>query len=410
MHQKYRVMEVISRSYYAEKIDSWLGREQIIVLIGQRRVGKSYVMKDFIARHQTEADANIIYIDKEKRSFRFIQNNNDLDTYIDARLLPDRHNYILIDEIQDIEGWEKSVRSYRTDEHVDILITGSNSKMLSGELGTLLAGRYEQILIQSLTYPEFLLFHHLPDNDDSLWKYLNYGGLPGLTAIGIDDEDKVWDYLSGIYNTVMLKDIIERHSIRNIPFLHNLISFMADTTGKLNSASSIAKYMKSQGIEISTNVILNYMSFFGEAFLTATVGRYDIHGKKLLESAGKTYFGDVGLRNYIAGGERQSDIEKVMENAVYHHLVHLDYKVTVGQLRAGEIDFVCTRPNQRIYVQVAWLIDSDSTFKREFGALQAIGDAYPKYVISATPLLRSANHEGITHLHLRRFLSQGFAE
>lgn len=219
-------------------------------------------------------------------------------------------------------------------------------------------------------------------------------------------EDR--EYLSGIYNTVMLKDVIERHSIRNIPFLHNLISFMADTTGKLNSASSIAKYMKSQGVDVSTNVVLNYMSFFEESFLTATVGRYDVHSKKLLESTGKTYFGDVGLRNYIAGGERQTDIEKIMENVVYHHLVHLGYTVTVGQLRAGEIDFVCTRPNQRVYVQVAWLIDSDTTFKREFGALQAINDAYPKYVISATPMLRSANHEGITHIHLRKFLSEGF--
>ena len=401
-------MEVISRSYYAEKIDSWLGSGQIIVLIGQRRVGKSYVMKDFIARHAKESEANIIYIDKEKRSFRFIHDCDELDAHIDARLLPDKHNYILIDEVQDIVGWEKSVRSYRTEDNVDIIITGSNSKMLSGELGTLLGGRYEQILVQSLTYMEFLQFHQLTDNDDSLWKYLNYGGLPGLMAIGIDDEDKVWDYLSGIYNTVMLKDVIERHSIRNIPFLHNLLSFMADTTGKLNSASSIAKFMKSQGVDVSTNVVLNYMSFFAESFLTAPVGRYDVHGKKLLESTGKTYFGDVGLRNYIAGGERHSDIEKVIENVVYHHLIHLGYTVTVGQLRAGEIDFVCTRPNQRVYVQVAWLIDSDSTFKREFGALQSIGDAYPKYVISATPMLRTANHDGIKHIHLRKFLSEGF--
>ena len=197
-------MKVISRQYYAEKIDSWLGKEQIIVLVGQRRVGKSYLMKDFIARQENEPDANIIYIDKEKRSFRFVQTCEELDTYIDAHIISDKHNYILIDEVQDIIGWEKSVRSYRTEDNVDMLITGSNSKMLSGELGTLLGGRYEQILIQSLTYSEFLLFHHLEDSDDSLWKYLNYGGLPGLASIGVDDEDKVWEYLSGIYNTVML--------------------------------------------------------------------------------------------------------------------------------------------------------------------------------------------------------------
>lgn len=401
-------MKVISRQYYAEKIDSWLGKEQIIVLVGQRRVGKSYLMKDFIARHENEPDANIIYIDKEKRSFRFVQTCEELDTYIDAHIISDKHNYILIDEVQDIIGWEKSVRSYRTKDNVDMLITGSNSKMLSGELGTLLGGRYEQILIQSLTYSEFLLFHHLEDSDDSLWKYLNYGGLPGLASIGVDDEDKVWEYLSGIYNTVMLKDVIERHDIRNIPFLHNLISFIADTTGKLNSASSVAKYMKAQGIDVSTNAVINYMSYFEDSFLTALVNRYDIHGKKLLETSGKIYFGDIGLRNYIVGGERQSDIEKVIENVVYHHLIHLGYTVTVGQLRAGEIDFVCSRPNQRLYIQVAWLIDSEVTANREFGALQNISDAYPKYVISATPLLRSANYEGITHIHLRKFLIDGF--
>lgn len=350
------------------------------------------------------------YIDKEKRQFRFIRTCDDLDEYVDARIRTYRHNYILIDEIQDIAGWEKSVRSYRTEENTDVIITGSNSKMLSGELGTLLSWRYEQILVQGLSYGEFLQFHNLDDNDEALWKYLNYGGLPGLTSIGIDDEDKIWEYMSGIYNTVMLKDVIERHDIRNIPFLHNLISFIADTTGKLNSASGIAKYMKSLGTDVSTNAVINYMSYFEESFLTSQVGRYDIHGKKLLETSGKTYFGDIGLRNFIAGGERHHDVEKVMENAVYNHLVRLGYTVHVGRLRAGEIDFVCTRPNRRLYVQVAWIIDSEATAKREFGPLQSINDDHPKYVISATPLLRVAGYDGITHIHLRRFLLNGFGQ
>lgn len=400
-------MKVITRQQYAEKIDAWLGKEQIIVLVGQRRVGKSYLMKDFIARHSQETDANIIYVDKEKRMFKFIQNCDDLDTYIDARLAEGKHNYILIDEIQDIDGWEKSIRSYRTEENMDIIITGSNSKMLSGELGTLLGGRYKEILVQSLDYPEFLLFHNLEDNDDALWKYLNFGGLPGLVNIGFDKEDMVWEYLSGIYNTIMLKDVIERHSVRNIPFLHNLIGFMADTCGKLSSANSVSKYMKSTGLDISTNVVLNYSSYFSEAFLTSLAARFDIHGKRRLETYGKIYFGDVGLRNFISGGERENDIEKVMENVVYQHLVRLGYTVYVGQLRAGEVDFVCLRNGQRAYVQVSWLIESETTRKREFGALQNIQDAYPKYVISATPLLRSADYEGITHIHLRNFLING---
>ncbi|MGM9866405.1 MAG: ATP-binding protein [Lepagella sp.] len=400
-------MKVISRKYYARKIDEWLGREQVIVLVGQRRVGKSYVMKDFIARHEVEPDANIIYVDKEKRDFKDILNCDDLDAYIGNRISADKHNYILIDEVQDIESWEKSIRSYRTEENTDIIITGSNSKMLSGELSTLLGGRYQEILIQSLSYTEFLEFHQLPDSDESLWKYLNYGGLPGLINISLDNEEMVAEYLSGVYNTIMLKDVISRHNIRNIPFLHNLLTYLADTTGKLNSASNIAKYMKQQGDNITSNIVINYSSFYTEAYLTSMVERYDIHGKKLLEATGKTYFGDVGLRNYIAGGERDKDIEKVLENVVYQHLIHLGYKVYIGQLRAGEIDFVCIRGGERKYVQVAWIISEESTREREFGALAKIQDSYPKYVISATPLLHESDNEGIKHLHIRRFLTRG---
>lgn len=400
-------MKVITRELYARKVDTWLGREQIIVLVGQRRVGKSYVMKDFIARHSSEPDANIIYIDKEKRMFKYIKNSDDLEAFIDARLVDGKHNYILIDEVQDITEWEKSVRSYRTEANTDIIVTGSNSKMLSSELGTLLSGRCEQIRILPLSYTEFMLFHQLPDDDQTLWKYLNYGGLPGLVNIPLDNEDMVMEYLSGIYSTIMLKDVVERHSIRNLPFLNNLIAFLADTTGKLNSASSVSRYMKSVGQDVSTNVVLSYSSFFTEAYLTDFVERYDIHGKKLLETSGKTYFSDQGMRNYIAGGERDKDIEKVMETVVYQHLVRLGYMVYVGQLRAGEVDFVCMRNGEKAYVQVAWLIDSEATRQREFGTLKMINDSYAKYVISATPLLRSADYDGIRHLHLRQFLRNG---
>jgi len=400
-------MKVISRKDYAERIDAWLGKEQIIVLVGQRRVGKSFVMKDFVARHKDETDANILYIDKEKKAFNFIKDYNQLNAYIDEHFKADCHNYILIDEVQDIDGWEHSVRSYRTEEDTDVIITGSNSKMLSGELSTLLGGRYEEIHILGLSYLEFLEFHEMEDSNDALWQYLNYGGLPGLRNIGLENEDMVMEYLSGVFNTIMLKDVIEHHTIRNIPFLSNLIVFMADTVGKLNSASSIAKYMKSQGQDVSTNVVLNYMSFFDEAFLTYSVGRYDIHGKKLLESNNKCYFGDVGLRNFIAGGEREKDVEKVIENVVYQHLLRLGYTVKVGQLRAGEIDFVCTKSGKKAYVQVSYIIANKETRKREFGNLRLIPDDYPKYVISASPLLKRSDADGVTHIHIREFLKNG---
>lgn len=400
-------MKIISRKYYADKVDGWLGKEVVIVLTGQRRVGKSYILKDFMQRHEVEADANIIYIDKEKRSFRFIQNGEQLGNYIDEHFAANKHNYILVDEIQDIAEWERPVRSFRTEENTDIIITGSNSKMLSGELSTLLSGRYQEIYVQSLSYLEFLEFHGLADSDESLLKYLDYGGLPGLRVVGLDDEDHVWDYLRGVFNTVMLKDIIERHKIRNIPFMNNLIIFLADTIGKVGSATSISKYMKSLGQDVSANVVLDYTSYFTEAYLIDAIKRYDIHGRKLFESNQKTYFGDIGLRNLIAGGSRETDIEKVLENVVYQHLVRLGYQVYVGELRVGEVDFVCSKPGQVRYVQVAYIINNEETREREFGRLRDIRNDYPKYVISLTPMLSSRDYEGITHLGLREFLKNG---
>jgi hypothetical protein len=401
-------MEIITRKYYADKVDSWIGKEHVIVLVGQRRVGKSFVLKDFIQRHQQETDANIIYVDKEKRKYGFIKTHNDLGRYIEEHFDINKHNYILVDEIQDIEEWERAILSFYTEERTDVIITGSNSKMLSTELSTRLSGRYIEIPIQSLSYSEFLQFHHLPDSDESIRTYINYGGLPGLRVIGLDDDDQVWEYLRSVFNTVMLKDVIERHSIRNIPFLNNLIVFLADTIGKQTSATSISKFMKSEKMDISTNIILDYTSYYAEAKLIDAVRRYDIHGKRLLETNRKIYFGDVGLRNLISGGDREGDIEKVIENVVYQHLLHLGYQVFVGDLRAGEIDFVCKKPNEVKYVQAAYLIDTEETRQREFGRLQEIKDNYQKYVISLTPLVVRRDYEGIQHLGLREFLTHGF--
>ena len=395
-------MEIVSRERYLKKVESWIGKENVIVLTGQRRVGKSFVLKDFIRQHK--CDANIIYVDKEKRQFRFLENGDQLGDYIEDRMDTGKHNIILVDEIQDIDGWEKPIRSYRTEENTDIIITGSNSKMLSSELSTLLGGRYEEIRVLPLSYGEFMKFHRQEDSDETLRKYLSYGGLPGLRVIGLEDEEMVWEYLRSVFNTVMLKDVIERHKIRNIPFLNNLIAFLADTIGKESSATSISKKMKSEGLDVSSNVVLDYTSYFTVAYLVDAVKRYDIHGKKIFETNQKVYFGDVGLRNLIAGGDREGDIEKVIENVVYQHLIRMGYEVKVGELRVGEIDFVCTKPNDTRYVQVAYLLENDETRQREFGRLRNIRNDYPKYVISMTPMVTRRDYEGITHLGLRDFL------
>lgn len=400
-------MQPITRKLYADKVDAWIGKGQIIVLVGQRRVGKSYILKDFLERHKTDPRANFIYINKERKKFDSIKNHEQLNVYIDEHWVEGMHNYILIDEVQEIEAWEKSVRSYRVEEDTDIIITGSNSKMLSSELSTLIGGRYQEVYVQSLSYEEFILFHGLEEGEDALWKYINYGGLPGLMQVGLADEDLVWDYIKGVYHTVMLKDIVERNSVRNIPFLNTLLRYFADTVGKLSSLNNISKFMKSQGLDVAVKSIASYLGYFKDAYLLSTVERYDVHGKKLLESNEKLYFGDIGLRNLIAGGERQGDVEKVLENVVYQQLRRMGYTVNVGQLRAGEVDFVCTRSNERVYIQVAYLIASPETEEREFGILDNIRDNYPKYVISMTPLVRRGDRRGITHLGLREFLING---
>ena len=401
-------MDLISRKYYAEKVDAWIGKGQIIVLVGQRRIGKSYVLKDFMNRHEHDANTNIIFIDKEKKSFDFIRDYNDLNHFIDGRFEAGKHNYILIDEIQDIHEWERSVRNYRTEENTDIIITGSNAQMLSSDLGTLLSGRYQEIHVQGLSYSEFLVFHNLEDHETSLHKYLNYGGLPGLRQVGLND-DFARDYLISVLNTVVLKDIIERHDIRNVAFLNKLLQYLADNTGKPVSANNISNYMKNQGTTISTNVVVDYNSYFEETYILKCVKRYDIHGKKILETNGKYYFEDVGLRNILAESDsHDDDIEKILENVVYQQLVRMGYEVKIGQLQAGEVDFVCTKYGQKIYVQVTYLMASDETRERELSALKRISDSYPKYIISMSPMITRTNTQGIIHIGLRDFLINGF--
>lgn len=400
-------MATIIRQSYIDKIERYLGKETIIVLVGQRRVGKSCMMKMIRDRKKADDCNNIIFIDKEKREFDCIQTYQDLNDYIREHFQSDKHNYILIDEIQDIKEFERSIRSYRTEPNTDIIITGSNARMLSNELSTLIGGRYKEIYIQSLSYNEFLEFHQLSDNDEALTLYIQYGGLPGLAKIGLEEDD-AREYQMDIYHTVLLKDVIMRNQIRNVPFLENLVRFLADNTGKLISANSISKYMKSQGESIASAAITNYIFFLCEAYILHKVNRYDIHGKRIFETNDKFYFEDNGIRNAIAGGTREGDIEKVIENIIYQNLIRLGYQVYVGQLQAGEIDFVCTKPGgERIYVQASYIIADDATREREFGNLRAIKDNYPKYVISMTPLLTKNDNDGITHLHLRKFLTEG---
>lgn len=403
-------MDLVSRPNYYSKLEKLLGKGVLIVLTGQRRVGKSYVMKELAERKQGEPGANVIYIDKEKTAFDTIATYKNLVAYVDERLDKSKHNYLLIDEVQEIEEFERGLRNYYNESYIDVVVTGSNSDILSSDLGTMLSGRYVEVFIQGLSYPEFLEFHCLEDGEAAMNKYINYGGLPGLRPFGLDNPETINDYLQGVYNTILVKDVIRRKKIRNVPFLENLIRFIADNIGKPMSATSIQNYMTINESEVSKNLILKYMKAITEAYLAASVSRYNIHGKKLLETNDKFYFGDVGIRNFIVGGRRANDIEKIVENLVYQHLVRLGYEVKVGQLYSTEIDFVGTKGDEVVYVQAAYLITEEKTFKREFGNLLPVKDNYPKYVISMTPYMDASQWEGIIHIPFAAFMKNGFGK
>ena len=398
-------MEILVRQNYLNKIEKYLGKDTIIVLTGQRRVGKSYTLRMLRDIKSKDESNNVIYVDKEKKCFDHIKTYQDLNAYIDTHYQSGKMNYILVDEIQEILEFERTVRSYVTEPDAEVVVTGSNANMLSKELSTIIGGRYKEIYVQSLSYKEFLQFHNLHDSDDALSKYIQFGGLPGLVKIGLDEDDAI-EYQKDVLSTVLLKDVISRNNIRNVPFLEKMTNFIADNIGKIVSATSISKFMKSQGTNVSPDTIIDYAQYLEDAYIIHKVNRYDIHGKRLFESNDKFYFEDHGLRNAQAGGTREGDIEKVIENIIYQHLINLGYKVNVGQLQAGEIDFVCTKKAgaKRIYIQAAYVIADSETREREFGNLHNIKDNYPKYVVSMTPLLTRNDDNGITHLHLRNFL------
>lgn len=400
-------MEIIQRPEYLQQVQHFFGKETIIVLTGQRRVGKSYVLMSLRDLLSASKNNNVIYINKEKKEWDDIVTYKDLNKYLGERYVPDKQNYILIDEIQEIDSFEKSVRHWRTEPQTDLVITGSNAETLSSDLSTLLGARYHEVYIQALTYKDFIRFHRLEEGDDALSLYINSGGLPGLVKYDIRDENEVYSYAQDVLNTALVKDIILKHKIRNVPFLYNLVRFLADSTGKPVSGTSISNYLKGQNNSVSIELVLKYLKYLCDAYIVTKVPRFDIRGKKLLQSNDKFYFEDNGIRNSCVETVRDKDIEKVIENIIYHQLIHDGYKVNVGHLLAGEVDFVCVKDKRRVYIQASYIIGNDETRQREFGTLKAISDNYPKYVISMTPLVTRNDDEGIFHLSLREFLKNG---
>lgn len=389
------------RPSYIEQIRPYIKKNLIKVISGQRRVGKSYLLFQLMKLIQSsEETANIIYINMEDLQFDFIKNATDLNEYVLSQLKSDQHNYIFIDEIQDIIDFEKALRSLLLDEKNDLYITGSNAKMLSGELATFLSGRYIEFNVYSLSYPEFLSFHQLKDNDQSLAHYFKYGGLPYLINLPLNDQ--AFEYLKSVYYTIIFRDVVSRYSLRNSLFLEKLVLFLADSIGSLFSAKRISDFLKSQQTNLAPHQIQLYNSYLTSAFIIHEAGRYDIIGKKIFESGSKFYFENTGLRNAIIGF-KPNDLGKILENVVYNHLLFLGYQVKVGTMNTQEIDFVCERNGEIVYVQVALRLENQNTIDREFGNLLAIPDNYPKLVVT-NDQFDGNTQQGIRHLYIRDFL------
>lgn len=397
-------MEIINRNFYVDKVKRLFGKGLIIALTGQRRVGKSCIMRQIIGDIERNVNCNVIYIDKEDERFGDIRTHEDLTPFVEAQLSPSARNYLFIDEVQNIRQFELSLRNFHGRDQCEIMITGSNAHLLSSELSTYLSGRCVEYHIQSLSYDEFLKFHKLSDSNQTLVQYLTYGGLPQLYRIGLDQTDLVEDYLNNVFNTIVLKDVVEREQIRNVPLLRNLTRFISDNIGKPISATNIANYLKTQRVDSSTKGILNFLEYLCNAFIINRVNRYDIHGKRLFEINDKFYFEELGIRNILVQGGLGRSIEKVIENAVYLHLKRLGFDITVGYFQNAEIDFVARQGSSTIYVQVTYLLASEETVRREFGNLCRIPDNYPKIVVSMDELYGGTDFDGIRHVHLRDFL------
>ena len=394
--------EIIVRTKYLDKISPFINKPVIKVFTGQRRIGKSYLMlqtMDQIREHYP--DGNYVYINKEDPAFDFIKNNDDLLGYITTKRKTNKKNFVFIDEVQEIANFEKTLRGLLLEGIYDLYCTGSNAILLSGEIATILSGRYIEIPVHCLSYKEFLQFHGYQNESKSLLKYITQGGMPFL--IHLEDTDQVrYEYLKNVMNTILFKDVVQRFNVRNFSFLNNLVAFLADNSGSLVSANRINEFLKSQKTSVSTRSVIDYLYFLESSYLVHKVSRYDISGKKIFEVNDKFYFEDLGLQHVLKPYD-PARLNKYIESMVYHYLTESGFRVFVGKLADMEIDFVASKGDNTIYVQVALNVAEKKTFEREFGNLLLIKDNHKKYVVTLDEYA-TGNHKGIIHVSLRDFL------
>ena len=375
-----------NRDLYLNQLIKFKDKKLIKVITGLRRSGKSTLLSLFENHLITSGvDRNhIIRMNFESFEFDEITNYKELHAYINKRILdPNKRHYILLDEVQQVSSWERVINSFLVDANVDIFITGSNAYLLSSELSTLLSGRYVEIKMQPLSFKEYLEFLD-SDKEMSLPEkfnqYLEYGGLPTIVEL-LDNPDTIGPFLEGIYNTVLMKDVIERNGVRDAALLESILKFIAANIGSIVSTKKISDYLTSSGRKTTSDTIDNYLKMLENAFIIYKVNRYDLKGKMFLKTLEKYYIVDIGIRNKLIG-LRNTDYGHVLENIVYLELLRRGYEVTIGKIGSLEVDFVASKPNEKIYYQVSATIMDEKTRERELRPLESISDNYPKYILT----------------------------
>lgn len=396
---------MIKRKFYLEKIVKLIDTEDIKVITGVRRCGKTVLLKQIIDELENRgiASENIIYMSFESSKYKNIRNDDNLDEFIFSKTNNlNGKIYLLFDEIQKVKNWEVSLNSYRVDLECDIYITGSNSQLLSGELATLISGRYISINMLPFSFKELIQYHdEMHENIDEIKlfeQYLSYGGFPGLLNYENEEKEK---YLYDLYSTIVLNDILYKNKVKDLDLLERLMEFMISNIGQLFSANSISKYIKNENRKTTPHTIINYMDYARNAFIFYQIKRENIKQKRKLLISDKYYLVDSGFY-FIFNGSTQRNWGQLLENIVFLELIRQGYSITIGKIQDLEVDFVCRKANQIKYIQVSQSILDENTRKREFKSLEKISDSYPKYVISMDSFDFSAN--GIIHLNIIDFL------
>lgn len=398
---------MIKREMYMSRIRPFIGSELIKVMTGIRRSGKS-VMLELIKQELVESGVSpsqFISINFEDMNYFHLQTAKALHDEITRRAAEIGGKvYLFFDEIQEVKDWEKCVNSFRVALDCDIYITGSNARLLSGELATYLGGRYVEFVIYPFSFAEFMELYRPVVSDESVQqvfqKYLLFGGMPYLANLGYADEPSR-QYLHDLFNSVQLKDIVKKNKIRDVDLLERIIAYVMANVGTTFSATSLAKFLRNEQRTVAPETILNYIKYCCDAYLFYRVKREDLQGKQILASNEKYYIADHGIREAVFGGNTK-DINLILENVAYLEMLRRGYKVTVGRTGDKEIDFVCNKRGEKLYVQVSYLLAAEETIAREFGAYDNIRDNFPKYVVSLDEFDMSRN--GIKHRNIRDFL------